>query len=75
MSNGVFEEVKEIIESGQIPQKVSNRLLAALVIEAYGQGKKNADDIKILQQSDKRWKGFTIAATALAAYLGLGTPK
>lgn len=70
MSNGVFTEVKRIIGTGELPQKVSNRLLAALVIESYGLGKVNEESIRVLQKSDNKWRAIAILLAAFAAVIG-----
>lgn len=36
------EEVLEILEGGDIPQRVANRLIMAGVVENYGMSKKNS---------------------------------
>ncbi len=42
MSNGELQnEVREILESGDVPQKVANRLIMAGVVENYKLSKKN----------------------------------
>lgn len=70
MSNGVFDEVKEIVATGLVPQRVSNRLLAALVIESHGLGKRNAADIRKLQMSDSRWRVLALGFASAAAFFG-----
>lgn len=43
MTDGELQkEVLEILEGGEIPQRVANRLIMAAVVENYGVSKKNS---------------------------------
>lgn len=74
MSNGIFREVKEIIDTGNLPQKVSNRLLGALIMESLNTGKENSEDIDdlqmdvvVLKASDRKWGGLAAVISTIGA--------
>lgn len=79
MSNGLFKKVEEIINSGEIPQGVSNELILAAVLENKKHTMKNSDaisehdtQIKILRVADRKWGGIAVAVAAISAFFKPG---
>ncbi len=67
MSNGgVIEELKAVMESGEIPQRVTNRLVMAGQVELYNK-LKDLDGIPNrvdkLEAAETGWKVVTVLVT------------
>ncbi len=65
-NGGVIEELKAVMESGEIPQRVTNRLVMAGQVELYNK-LKDLDGIpgrvKKLEATDRGWKVATLIIT------------
>ena len=86
MSNGLFKKVEEIINSGEIPQGVSNELILAAVLENKKHTMKNSDaivdnadniadnvtQIKVARAADKKWGGIAVAIAAAISFIRPG---
>lgn len=79
MSNGLYSELKKIIESGEIPTDVSNGIILAFLLENREHSNNNADNISILQTdvivlkaADKKWGGLAMLVAAVSAFFKPG---
>ena len=86
MSNGLMQTAREIIESGEIPPKVSARLQTALAIENNRliqdigdsikdlASKKDLSDleerVEVVEDDSKRWNRLTALFAVIVATIG-----
>ncbi len=74
MSNGVFQQFREMVETGEILPSVSNRVIMAAIVELYKKEATNSgkiDDLEtevvVLKSSDRKWGGLTMAISTIGA--------
>ena len=68
-NNGILAEIRELEKSGDLPQKVSNRLLLAGIIKNAAKSDKNASSIAALVANESENKNEIGALKKLTALL------
>ncbi len=69
MTDGLHETIKHIIETEELPDRVTNKLLLGFMLELLREQQKLKDRVGILEKKLNKWKWMVAGAAAAVSTL------
>ncbi len=69
MADGLHETIKHIIETDELPERVTNKLLLGVMLELLREQDKLKDRVGSLEQKLSKWKWMAAGVSAAVSTL------